>query len=361
MQLERRHILFLLLSTLFCCPRTVLHAQNPKTVRFTQPSRPQIEGTVDLEVVAPADTTSVRFYLDGIQLSELTNEYAVVTKNTPIWHTVFAAEWFSAGVHELSAIAITPRGTIFTSMHVTLLAHLTPLSGSLDGAWRFAPADELSLGAMDSAMPSVAAPTFDDEAWKKIVVPDSLDAVDHSWMRTAGLLGTYRRTFSMSPDALKEEVYLRSESCFWSCRYFINGVQVGTSSGGYLPRRIRITSAVHPGENSIAVIVDSRASTMGTFNRLRYYYWNYSGLLQNISIEHYRSVALTEFRAQGAANGTLTVYPFTVNTTGASERLPASIQVLDGEGKVVFSERREIVCSSRWSCSRNSSSATSKR
>lgn len=161
-------------------------------------------------------------------------------------------------------------------------------------------------------------------------------------MNPHGLLGVYRRKFQVSPTDLKEELYLNSASCFWSCRYFVNGKEVGSSVGGYLPRRMLIAHAVHRGENTIAVIVDSRSATMGVFNRLRHYYWNYSGLFQDIFLERFTPCALAEFRAQGTADGTLTIYPVAVNTTGHDSQLTVSVEVLDPESHLVLHEKRKI-------------------
>jgi Glycosyl hydrolases family 2, TIM barrel domain/Glycosyl hydrolases family 2, sugar binding domain/Glycosyl hydrolases family 2 len=317
-----------------------LYAQQD-AVKFVQPAQSRIEGMADIRVTAPPDTSAVRFYLDGTELSDLTDDYAVATKTEPSWHTILSARWSEPGPHTLEAVATTARGRLSASLQV-VFAPSAHDDLQLDGSWRFASADELPFGAMDGNIPSVVAPEFADSSWRKVAVPNSIDTVDQQWMRTSGLLGTYRRTFAVSASDLERELYLRSESCFWSCRYFINGSEIGGSVGGYLPRLIRATPLLHRGKNTIAVVVDSRASTMGIFNRLRYYYWNYSGLLQDISIQRFAPAAVTELRAQGAADGTLTLMPSTVNTTGYQVELPVTIEVEDPTQHVVLHEQREL-------------------
>lgn len=174
-------------------------------------------------------------------------------------------------------------------------------------------------------------------------MPDTLETLDQRWSRPAGILGEYRRTFRLDHLSAEQEVYLHADSCFWQCRYFVNGVEVGSSIGGYLPRRFRITHAARRGENVLAVIIDCRASTLGVFNRLRYYYWNYSGLLQDVSLEIRGPAELTELRAQGSANGTLTIFPYGVNTTGRPARLTGVIRVTDPAGNEVLSNPESIV------------------
>lgn len=328
----------LLLLTFF--GTAVAQQTNTSELRFISPGGGRLQGLLDLEVAAPADATNVQFFLDDTRLSELTNEYAVATKTLPIWHTVFDSSYFPPGPYTLWAVASTLRGTLEASEQVNLQNTDAPKE-SLTGTWRFAAADDLPFGTLEGDKPAAASPQWDDHNWAKIVVPDSLEALDQRWSRPSGLLGEYRRTFLNDAGSAKE-LYLVSDSCFWDCRYYINGVEVGRSTGGYLPRRIRITDAVRKGANSLAIIIDSRASTMGTFNRLRYYYWNYSGLLQDIYLERLAPVDITEIRVQGSEDGSLTVFPYAVNTTNREAHLAGTIRVTSPSGSVVLATRVNI-------------------
>jgi len=258
-----RHTRLAIYLTLLLAP-LALSAQSSSSLQFLHPTAHDLQGTVDLEVTAPAETTSVRFYLDATQLCELTNEYAIATKAKPIWHTVMATEYFVPGSHELSAVATTTGGTVRTVIQVNFLGSKPSHSINLDGGWRFEAAEDLPIGSMEGAAPSVIEPSYSDADWSQVVVPNSIDAVDHRWMHPNGLLGTYRREFTLLERG-PAELYLKSESCFWSCRYFVNGVEVGSSIGGYLPHSFRVTPNVHAGSNSLAVIVDSRPTTMVSF------------------------------------------------------------------------------------------------
>ena len=60
-------------------------------------------------------------------------------------------------------------------------------------------------------------------------------------------------------------------------------------------------------------------------------------------MEQEAPVALTEFRAQGGADGTLSLYPSTLNTTGHSEQLPVSIRVLNSERHTVFTATQKVL------------------
>lgn len=307
---------------------------------FTSPHSSHLSHTVYLSVHAPAGTENVRFFLNNVQLSELTNQYAQDTHAAPIWKTAFDASWFPPGHYLLRALAQTPSGTISTTKAVILSrASLSASTESLDGAWRFASADELAPNATAGAQPLAVMPDFNDSAWATLVVPDSLGAVDQKWMRPHGLLGIYRRSFLLHSLLTDQQYYLVSDSCYWSCRYFVNGIEVGSSVGGYLPRRLNITKAIHAGHNTLAVLIDDRSTTMGIFNRLRYYYWNYGGLLEDIRLEVTPPVALTAFGAEGTAEGKLTLYPFGVNTTQHAQTIKAQVSILNSKGSRLFGPR----------------------
>jgi hypothetical protein len=306
-------------------------------LRFTEPAATRLAGTTDLRVAAPAGTTAVRFFLDDARLAELTDRYARLTGTPPAWMTATDAGWFPAGRHTLRAEADTPAGTLTVRRPVITTA--APAAAGvlpLTGGWRFAAAAELPAGALDrapgGAVPPAAAPGDGTRGWSLVVVPDSLGAVRARWNDDGGLLGVYRRTVDLAGPAPGERTALVFDSCFWACRYFVNGVEVGSSVGGYLPVRLDVTGAVRPGRNALAVIVDNRVATMGGYARpVRRLYWNWGGLLQQVHLERTPAVALTEIRAEGTLAVRLTVRPAGVNATGSARRVTAVLSV-DGPG-----------------------------
>lgn len=304
------------------------HAHAATGLDFLKPTAADIEGTTDLAVDAPAGTTAVRFFLDDVRLSELTDLYAKQTGTTPVWATATDVGWFPAGPHTLRAEADTPAGTVTATKQVVTDGPAAEKGVlPLNGGWRFATAGDLPAGALDGASPPAVAPGYDTGAWPDIVVPDSLGAVQAKWNDDNGLLGVYRRTVDLTPQS-GERTALVFESCFWACRYFVNGTEVGSSTGGYLPERLDVTDAVRPGTNTIAVIVDNRVTTMGDYARpVQTLYWNWGGLLQQVRLETTPSAALTEIRAEGTLAGRLTVRPTGVNTTGTAQQVSAVLSV----------------------------------
>src|SRR4051812_35592792 len=126
------------LVTVLGTASSVSRAHAAGVLRFVAPASRAIAGTTDLRVDAPPGTTAVRFSLDGIQLSELTDLYARQTKTNPVWATATDAGWFPSGAHTLRAEADTPDGMLVATEPVVTSA---PADGpgvvALDGGWRF--------------------------------------------------------------------------------------------------------------------------------------------------------------------------------------------------------------------------------
>lgn len=316
-------------------------AQGDDRLEFVLPVGDQMTGTTDLRVRAPRDTTAVRFFLDDVQLSEITDLYAKQTKTAPQWKTATDAGWFSGGAHTLRAEAVTPTGTLTTTKRVVTRAEPSEAGTvNLNGGWRFTPARDLPDGDTAGDVPPVASPSYDDRSWPRIVVPDSWGAVRDAWNDDAGLLGVYRRTFRLDAPTAGERTALVFDSCFWECRYFVNGTPVGTSTGGYLPTRLDVTDAVGPGDNQLTVLVDNRTSTMGGYARpVQGLYWNFGGIMQQVHLERTPPVALTGTRAEGTLAGRLTLRPTGVNATGEDQTVRAQLTVDGPDGDRVLGPR----------------------
>lgn len=316
-------------------PATRTAMAEPGALRITAPRSGQLSGTVDLAVSAPPGTTAVRYFVDDIRVSELTDEYARQTQREPDWSTATDAAWFEPGDHVLRAEADTPDGVLVATKEVhTERPALPSGTRSLNGGWDVAAAGDLPDDALAGDAPQAVQPGYTAGRWHSIVVPDSLGAVVAEWNTSRGMVAVYRREITI--DATTDlRTALRFESCYWSCRYFVNGEQVGTSRGGYLPTRVDATAAVRRGTNTVAVIVDHRRDQMGVHGRVHNFYWNWGGLLQEVYLEQTRPVAITDLRAEGAADGTLTIRPATVNATGTAQQLSAVVTVKDPAGRPV--------------------------
>ncbi|SDI35303.1 beta-glucuronidase [Actinokineospora alba] len=287
-------------------PLLVPASAQASTVAFISPTVSSLSGTVDLEVTAPPGTTSVRFSVDGTAVAEVTGQYATATGSAPIWRTATDAGWFTAGSHTLRADAITPSGTVTATKAVTTTRPADPPgTTSLDGTWAFATEAELAAGALDGTRPAAAQPGFDESRLSPVLVPSSYGAVRSKWDAAQGNRVLYRRSIDLAPAA-GLRTHLVFESCFFACRYFLNGVDVGASTGGYLPVRLDATAAARDGANTLAVVADGRNSTTNAFTTT-HLYWQWGGLVQSARVERVRGVAITNLTAEGSRAGVLTL------------------------------------------------------
>jgi len=269
-----------------------------------------------LKATPPEGTTAVRFFIDDMLVSELTDLYATKVNVKPMWSTVTDPAWFQEGPHELRIEADTKDGTkTLENKTIQGTQKQDPKKISLTGAWQFAEMSGLPANALEGDVPEAVKPGYNDGEWTKIFVPNSLGAVNKKWNVYEGILGIYKKIINLPIKNIEDELFIVLQSCYWSGRVFINGKEVGNTRGGYLPSRFDISKQTKNGENEIAIIVDNRFSSMGVFKRINEFYWNWGGLLQEVHIERHPSVSLTDLRAEGAMNGTLQLYATGLNAT----------------------------------------------
>ncbi|GIG56963.1 hypothetical protein Lfu02_13350 [Longispora fulva] len=312
-----------------------LPAGAAESVAFLSPTGSSLSGTVDVAVTAPVATTAVRFSLDGIAFAEVTRQYAMATGAAPRWSTATDASWFPAGAHTLRADAVTPSGVVTGTKSVTTTRPADPPGVStLNGAWSLATEDELPAGALDGSAPPGAQPAFSEAAMTTALVPDSYGAVLDRWNSDTGHRVLYRKGIDLGTLGTPR-THLVFESCFFACRYFLNGTEVGTSTGGYLPQRFDVTAAAHDGVNTVAVIVDNRKATINAFTT-SHLYWQWGGLLQGVRLERTAAVAVTNITAEGTAAGALTLRAQGVNTGTVTLGIPANLTVVEPSGATVI-------------------------
>lgn len=317
-------------------------AASSEQVRILEPAAGQRQsGLIDLAVAAPAGTTAVRFFVDDVQLSEITDQYARATGGSPQWRTVTDAQWFRPGTHVLRVEADTPSGTVTTQQQLITYRPPAPQGiTSLSGGWLYASAQELPPGALEGAVPAATQPDFDDGAFARVMVPNSIGAVDDRYNTWDGLVGVYRTTVPLEEPEDGERTALVLESCYFECTVYVNGTRVDAARGGYLTERFDVTDVVRPGDNAVAVVVDSRQSTMGVLDRIQAFYWNWGGLLQEVRVERTPAVALTALRAEGSAAGALTLRPVAVNGNPTERLVEVQVEVLDPGGRRVLGPQR---------------------
>lgn len=292
---------------------------------------------ITLDTNPPKGTKSVRYFIDDIRISELTDEYAKQTNTEPIWKTVVDPTWFESGERTLSIEAENYSGAISVEKKKIYIParEQNKSTISLSGAWKFAEASDLTKGVMDGQSPEVTQMNFDDDDWATVLVPNSLGCVNQKWNNPNGILGVYRKQIELKAPCKNEQISLTLESCYWLGRVFVNGKEVGQTKGGYLPTRFDITPYIYSGKNQVSVIVDNRVSTMGLFKTLHVFYWNWGGLLQEVHIDRNPDVSLIDLKAEGTRSGLLKLRPYAVNKKDTEQKIDFNVKVYDPSGKEV--------------------------
>ncbi|HEV7779830.1 MAG TPA: glycoside hydrolase family 2 TIM barrel-domain containing protein [Chitinophagaceae bacterium] len=285
----------------------------------------------------PAGTKIVRFYVDDMLVSNLTDLYSVKTNTIPVWKTCIDPSWIGAGEHELRIESETAQGV--QTIEKRKIRGTASLDASnlisLNGAWQFAEMNELPAGALEGSEPLAVKPGYKAGTWTKIIVPNSLGAINEKWNKYEGILGIYRKNVELNA-AKTDQLFIVLESVYWSGRVFVNGVEVGQTVGGYLPSRFDISKAAVNGKNEIAIIVDNRFSTMGAFKRLNEFYWNWGGLVQEVAIEKHPALSLTDLRAEGTMAGGLQLHLTGLNAGSAAKNKNIVVEVYDAANKKVL-------------------------
>jgi beta-galactosidase len=192
-------------------------------------------------------------------------------------------------------------------------AVLTARSDTLlaDG-WRFWKAD--TAGA--------EAPAFDDAAWESVSVPHTYNALDGQdgggdYYRGAAW---YRRRFDAPADMRGRRAFLGFDAANTRADVYLNGVLLGSHSGGFAAFRFDATEALVPGENVLAVKVDN--ASFPDVAPLQADFTFFGGL--------YRDVHLTltnDLHLDLLDHGSSGVYLKTANVSAAAADVSARVRV----------------------------------
>ncbi len=140
--------------------------------------------------------------------------------------------------------------------------------------------------------------TGETQGWKQ-TLPGATEVVrvPHTW--NIGKYDDYEgvawyfRTLVLSPAVAGQHVELHFAATFYKSRVWMNGKLLGGHEGGHTAYWFDASSAVHPGENFVAVELDNRPTAQtipGLALRLReghriwYDWWHYGGLVRDVWI-----------------------------------------------------------------------------
>jgi beta-glucuronidase len=169
----------------------------------------------------------------------------------------------------------------------------------MDGSWYFR-SDPLDQGL---------AQGFERQAsltgWTPVTVPNAWNATDLSDASQRGGVGWYRTDFRAPKTGRGVSWVVRFESVNYRARVYLNGQQIGSHEGAYLPFEVPADKIRTRGVNHLVVRVDSRRTETdlpplidqdnGTPGGG---WWNYSGILREVYLRKVDRVDISDFLAQ---------------------------------------------------------------
>ncbi|MGI8902621.1 MAG: glycoside hydrolase family 2 protein [Solirubrobacteraceae bacterium] len=126
------------------------------------------------------------------------------------------------------------------------------------------------------------------DGFAPITVPNSYNARDFSTTSMHGYVGWYRKDFTLPAGAFARNVrardrhwIVRFESVNYRATVWLNGHQIGTHAGAFLPFEIDLTG-LHGGLNRLIVRVDDRRSGSDLPPGPGGGWWNFGGILREV-------------------------------------------------------------------------------
>ena len=155
----------------------------------------------------------------------------------------------------------------------------------LGGTWLFR-LDDAKVGETQKFQNQTST-----DGWSAVKVPYAWNAGDDSNESMAGSVGWYRKEFRLPASTARLSWVVRFESVNYRARVWLNGQQVGTNSGAYLPFEIRMPASAlkRGGVNRLVIRVDSKRQ-LTDFPPSRFSisgtpsggWWNYGGIIREV-------------------------------------------------------------------------------
>ena len=207
----------------------------------------------------------------------------------------------------------------------------------LGGPWLYR-ADQGNVGVAQGWW----QPTSSTDGWTPVSVPNAYNAGDLSSQSWYGYVGWYRRDFTLPTGAFPGYVpvafqhwMLRFESVNYYATVWLNGRQIATHGGAFLPREVNL-AGLHGGVNTLVVRVDDRTTANSLPPGPGSNWWNFGGILREVYLRAVAKVDLQQVQirpllpcpscaatiSEQALLRNVTDVPQTVQLHGSYGRLP---------------------------------------
>ncbi len=211
---------------------------------------------------------------------------------------------------------------------------------SLDGLWSFRPDkdDQATTESWHLGIP---------KAWT-IAVPASYnDLYTEAWIRDFVGDIWYQKDVELTP--IEGRVVLRFGSATHRATVFMNGIELGSHEGGFLPFEFDVTAIIRPGANRIVVKINNTLSYHslpagrvdvkwnGTkFHHPAFDFFNYSGLHRSVELYTTPENHIEDVTLIPSFQGTTGIIDYTIKVT--SDDASTVVELLDGQTVLSKSE-----------------------
>jgi beta-glucuronidase len=197
----------------------------------------------------------------------------------------------------------------------------------MDGQWLF------RLDAADQGVRQRFYRQTSTDGWSPVAVPSVWNVGDDSEASMRGSVGWYRKDFELPDKSAALEWAARFESVNYRTRAWLNGREIGSNTGAYVPFTIRLKGIRRGGVNRLVIRVDSRRritdfppSGLSARGSATGGWWNYGGIQREVYLQKLDTVSFDKVRVLPRVSGGSALVDFTValeNVTRRARRVSA--------------------------------------
>jgi beta-glucuronidase len=165
----------------------------------------------------------------------------------------------------------------------------------LGGTWLYRP-DTTDVGVAQGWWRNVASTA----GWSTTTVPNAYNAGDFSQASMNGYVGWYRRDLTLPAGAFASYVpksgrhwIIRFESVNYRATVWLNGREIGSHVGAYLPWELDLTG-LRSGVNRLVLRVDNRRTAADLPPGPGGQWWNYGGILREVYLRAVQTADLSQ-------------------------------------------------------------------